>query len=86
MTAVPAKVRMSNPALPGQPIWVYPQAVPVHMAAGWQEDPEPPKPPQPRPGPAPSAGSDTATEAAEDTPKPAGLLRRTPKPPTASEE
>lgn len=83
------KVRMTNPKLPGQPIWVHPQAVPVHMAAEWVEDPEPPKPPKPRPVPSaepePTAEDSAApAEAAEHTPRPA--LRRAPKPPTSSSE
>lgn len=87
MSAVPNKVRMTNQALPGQPIWVHPQAVPVHMAAGWMEDPEPPKPPKPRLAPQPTEPDPVAGggEVTERTPRPAGL-RRAPKPPTSSSE
>lgn len=38
------KIRMEHPRLPGQPIYVFPQAAPVHNFSGWQEAPEPPQP------------------------------------------
>lgn len=53
------KIRMEHPDLPGQPIWVFPQATPVWNFSGWQEAPEPP--PEPRKSP---AGEESASAAA----------------------